>query len=1005
VSLPPEDDLLEHLAGLRRVARALCAQEADADDVVQEGALAALQAPLTRPRSLGAWLGGLGRNLARGRGRSESRRSQRERAAARDEAVASAQARAERLELATRLVACVRELPENQAEVIFLHFWEGLPPRAIAARLGVNVETIKTRQKRALHALRERLSVETPGGRERWLSALAALPAAALETGGASGAAWTAAGAVLMKKFALAVAVALVGSLAWWTLRTAQLEPMLEPPAAPAPMLAQDDLGGERETAQAPVASDAERKPAVEVVAPVAGKWLIVGRVVNMASETTAPEPAAFAEVHTMQGGLIGLGEVFFVSTRCDEQGRFRLEVDHALAPAFSRPNGLTESDLEVEAAGDAHFRAAQASVKVHRGAAEVLEVVLERYSYGGLAGVTVDPLGAPVAGVAVSVQVDDRVMGSATSDDAGRFAIVPLTSQGDLFAVKDGWAVIQAGSPQPLEHGRWKDVKVVLAPAASLALQVVDASDVPVEGTRVSVDLSPTERYGTDSASSFGANPRPLHQITDAHGAAHYPSVWAGLELRVVLYSPSEILEFERESLGLLERSGVPRGPSSRSIVLEAGRDARLRIAVGDRSKIRGRVVKQDGSPVPLPAVRVYAPRQPEGMDARVIAFVHGDEQGRFELAWSSFAPLGAGRLAVCDKDLLFGFSNQRGEAAPLIACLELDLDAPPEEELVVVLEPTLAIEGRVLDPEGRGARATVRARPHGDPASSPLLRMRGVQTQVWADADGSFCFVGLPAGSFDIAASSDDWARAVVEDVPAGTTDLELRVSGARPVTVEVEIVCPSVELKQAIVLRGELDAFDSSRIDAPALAAQSSYTDPLGWPQTALGLYYGSEGDLTEDGSVMFNYWPIEGSSTKIELEEGLYWFGAKGRAANGSELFPVGTGLVRVAQGTYKLRFELAPTTTLEGRVSGPGAADLAAALYLPDGRPLPLDVRRNTMQAEAELGAQGTFYFARVPAGELELRLGTPDELRAGRSRWSRTIEARSGEPLKLEIEL
>jgi hypothetical protein len=58
-----------------------------------------------------------------------------------------------------------------------------------------------------------------------------------------------------------------------------------------------------------------------------------------------------------------------------------------------------------------------------------------------------------------------------------------------------------------------------------------------------------------------------------------------------------------------------------------------------------------------------------------------------------------------------------------------------------------------------------------------------------------------------------------------------------------------------------------------------------------------------------------------------------------------------------------------------------------------------------MRSEAELGAQGTFYFARVPVGELELRLGTTDELRAGRWRWSRKIEVRPGEPLKLEVEL
>jgi RNA polymerase sigma-70 factor, ECF subfamily len=1002
VSLPPRDDLLEHLAGLRRVARALCAQQADADDVAQEGALAALQAPLASPRSLGAWLAGISRNVARARGRAESRRAARERAAARSESVSSAQARAESLELATRLVAHVRELPEAQAEVIFLHFWEDLPPRAIAARLGVNVETVKTRQKRALAALRERLTAETPGGRERWLGALAALPAGALESGGAS-VAWTAAGAVLMKKFALAAAVVVIGSLAWWTLRSAQPEPGPKAPVPPTPVLAQSDVGDEREIAQTPIASESERKPAVEIVSPIPGKWLIVGRVVDIASDSAAPVPAANAQVHTSQGGLVALGdEGLDVSTSCDQQGRFWLEIDHALVSLFNTKRAPTEGDLEVEALGDERFRAGQAKVRVRRGTAEVHEVVLERYSHGGLAGVTVDPLGAPVSGVAVSVQIDARVIGSATSDDEGRFMIAPLTTQGDLVAVKEGWAVIDAPMPQSLEHGHWKDVKVVLSPAASMVLQVEDAGGKPVEGTRVSVDLSPTERYGSES--SFGPGQRPLYQLTDASGAAHFPSVWAGLELRVVLYAASDVSWFERESLGLLERSDGQRGPSSRSIVLEPGREARLRIAVGARHKLRGRAVKQDGSPVPTPCARAFAQGRPGRMDARAVAYVSGDEEGHFELSWSTLEPLGSGQLSVSDQDLMFWSGGTPKDVAPLAASRELDLDAPPDEELVVVLAPTLAIDGRVLDPEGRGARATVRLLPGGD-ASPTLISLNGDEPQTWTEDDGTFSFVGLPAGSFDVTASADKWARAVLEDVPAGTNDLTLRFSGPRPVKVEVEIVCPTTELKQAIVLRGELDVLDSDGIDAPQLAEQATYTDPLGWPESALGLYYGSEGDTTEHGSVMFNYWPIKGSATTIQLEEGLYWFGAKGRAASGSELFPVGTGLVRVSEGTYKLRFELAPTSSVEGRVRGPAAADLAAALYLPDGRPLPIDVRREVMRVEAELGAQGTFYFARVPVGPLELRLGTVDELRAGRWRWSRKIEVRAGEPLTLEIEL
>src|SRR5262249_55671586 len=49
-----------------------------------------------------------------------------------------------------------------QREVVLLRYFEDLPPRAIARRLGLPVETVKTRQKRALAQLRARLQPRWP---------------------------------------------------------------------------------------------------------------------------------------------------------------------------------------------------------------------------------------------------------------------------------------------------------------------------------------------------------------------------------------------------------------------------------------------------------------------------------------------------------------------------------------------------------------------------------------------------------------------------------------------------------------------------------------------------------------------------------------------------------------------------------------------------------------------------------------------------------------------------
>ena len=56
-------------------------------------------------------------------------------------------------------------LDEPVRTVVLLRYWEGLPPRRIAARLEIPVETVRTRLKRGLHKLRVRLDGECGGRR------------------------------------------------------------------------------------------------------------------------------------------------------------------------------------------------------------------------------------------------------------------------------------------------------------------------------------------------------------------------------------------------------------------------------------------------------------------------------------------------------------------------------------------------------------------------------------------------------------------------------------------------------------------------------------------------------------------------------------------------------------------------------------------------------------------------------------------------------------------------
>jgi RNA polymerase sigma-70 factor (ECF subfamily) len=173
---PPLDDsdtLLAHAGFLRGLARSLLFDRASADDVAQQALLAALKRGVgvtSAPAgfSLRGWLAGLVRNLVRQGTREEARRTARERAAARPEATPSAADTTARLELMQRVVGAVQQLEEPYRTAVLLRFFDGLPPRAIARRLNVPVETVRTRIKRGLEQLRRRLDAGHGGDRIAW---------------------------------------------------------------------------------------------------------------------------------------------------------------------------------------------------------------------------------------------------------------------------------------------------------------------------------------------------------------------------------------------------------------------------------------------------------------------------------------------------------------------------------------------------------------------------------------------------------------------------------------------------------------------------------------------------------------------------------------------------------------------------------------------------------------------------------------------------------------------
>jgi len=168
-------ELLRHRPFVRALARSLVKDDARADDLVQQTWLTAIEKPPRHARSLRAWLGAVVRNLARTQNRAEWRRARHE---GRQEPGRTLPTPAETLEKAAwhqRLVEAVMELEEPYRTTLLLRYFEDLDSKEIGAAQGIPPATVRTRLRRGLARLREKLDAATEGGRGAWVPALVLL--------------------------------------------------------------------------------------------------------------------------------------------------------------------------------------------------------------------------------------------------------------------------------------------------------------------------------------------------------------------------------------------------------------------------------------------------------------------------------------------------------------------------------------------------------------------------------------------------------------------------------------------------------------------------------------------------------------------------------------------------------------------------------------------------------------------------------------------------------------
>jgi protocatechuate 3,4-dioxygenase beta subunit len=389
------------------------------------------------------------------------------------------------------------------------------------------------------------------------------------------------------------------------------------------------------------------------------------------------------------------------------------------------------------------------------------LELALDRGRRG--AGLVVDQSERPVAGATVTLESaparGERRMRfpgdpepprfTAASDARGRFEITGLPAgRYDLTAEARGFAPRQVpGIEVAGGEGEQALGTIVLAPGTALEGQVVDPRGQPIADAGVWVT----------AAGARGPWRGFFRQEEE-------PDARSGLDgwFRVADLAPGQAVDLQvvRRGYGGAEVPGVVPPAEPVTVTLQPA------------VRVSGRVVDPDAKPIAGAEVGLMAERQRGAFSGTSFAGrTSSDDEGRF-----LFTDVDPGTLRVSARAV----GRQPAELTGVQAVAGKDV-----ADLELVLAPGAAVEGRVVDGEGRPvAGAWVR------PVEDRGVRTFGrISASATTDGDGRYVLDGLPTGPRSIAAEDDQGRRGVGEiDVRAGENRLDIRLSGGAEVAGRV-------------------------------------------------------------------------------------------------------------------------------------------------------------------------------------------------------------------------
>ncbi|MEM7310190.1 MAG: sigma-70 family RNA polymerase sigma factor [Planctomycetota bacterium] len=700
------EDVRTASGGLRRLARGLLFDPSSADDAVQDAWVAALR---TDPPAAGrrAWLASAARKLSLSRRRDEARRRAREERAARGEAVPSAGDSAARLELTRRVVDAVGELEEPYRSAILLRFFDDLPPREIARRQGVPVNTVRTRVRRGLERLRLTLDPGETGDRAGLLACLAPLagPSPWPISLGVPAGSWQAAakwtGGVAMGKVMQVAAVGvlvLVAALAGERLVRDTPEPEGGPASAQAELATEEREPAELVRASAELAPPATRDeaPAPSGRAPAATSgrtWTPRGFAFRGSSTAypDAPLRVALYEGASAEGEPLRTASLVSAS-----DGSFAWPQDPPDGTVTLRVSGDFEDHLQYPV-----------TELVVAGSAPPQEIELRLYPLDlFLAGRVLDADGQPLAGATVGTYQDRE---QARTDASGAYRAVSSSAFGSItvFAKAPGFAVAR----EPLVSsgpGELVVPDIQLLPELRIRGRVVDEAGRPIEGALV-----------TDS---------PLtgeHAYTDADG-------------RYVLANQDHD---DPRLWVIVEAEGFVRHHAMAAT--DGGDELVYDVVLVRGTAVEGSIVDEDGGA--LEGVDVTLGHSP---DAFPQLSTRTDAAGRFR-----FQAVGPGEQRLWAERA--GFATARVE-------WELAVATPVHRLEPVVLAPGGVVAGRVVDADGAPLAHVAIAAERG-PRFALDFGYAGPRKRT--GVDGTFRFDQLPHEPLRLELFADGLVRREIE------------------------------------------------------------------------------------------------------------------------------------------------------------------------------------------------------------------------------------------------